>query len=219
MARYSDLVSDIRPSVVECANPIIEDYARRSVIEFCMRSRFWREQITIPLVDGQDDYEIGTVRPEGRPDQVLSAHFRADSAGGGRSIPLAHLPYSHILQPGLTSRRGSPSHFGVRVDGNGIKVWPEPKVESFDNPRIDLYVVAVPRQRSSQYPDVIDQQWREALIDGALWKLLMIPGKPWTNMDRASTHRFDFFRQVNDARRSQMNDGHAQGRTKLRQWR
>lgn len=220
MARYSALTADIRPWVPECPDRSIEDYARRTVIEFCRRSRFWLATVTVPLTHLQVKYEIPTVRPEGRPDQVLRAVFVSDATGNGdgKEIKLRHANYGQIAVPAQSAMKSDPQVFGVDRTGKTLAVWPKPNVENLTNPRIELYVVAVPTRTSRQFPDDILEEWQEALVDGTLWKLMRMGNKPWTNLQTAQLHRAEFFRQVNDARREQMTDGHATQRTKMRRW-
>lgn len=220
MARYSALIPDVRPWVPECPDRSIEDYARRTVIEFCRRSRFWLDTLTVPLVHLQTDYELPTVRPEGRPDQVLRASYVSEPTGqgDGKNIPLRHADYGQIAVPGQSNMKSDPVAFAVDRTGRNLKVWPIPNVENQTNPRILLYVVAVPNQASRQFPDDILEEWREAILDGTLWKLMRMANKPWTNIQSAQLHRAEFFRQINDARREQMTDGHATQRTKMRRW-
>lgn len=221
MARYSALVADVRPWVPECPDRSIEDYARRTVIEFCRRSRFWLETLSIPLVHLQTGYEIPTVRPEGRPDQVLHASFVTDPSGegNGKNVPLRHASHGQIKVPGhSTNMKSDPMYFSVDRTGRNLELWPQPSVDTQTNPRILLYVVAVPNRSSRQFPDDILEEWQEALVDGILWKLMRMKNKPWTDIQASQLHRAEFFRQVNDARRETMTDGHATQRTRLRRW-
>lgn len=219
MPRYSTLIEDIRPWLPECPDRSIEQYGRRAVIQFCTRSRFWRETVTIPLTS-EVEYDIPTIRPEGRPDQVLKCQFRSDPAGNGsgKSLDLRHVSFKEVRIPHETSSTGDPTDFGIDRTGARIRVWPTPNVANLTNPRLILYVVAIPTQTSRQFPDDIWQEWRDAITDGALWMLLRMPNKPWSNLKAAQLHRAEFFRQINDARRAQMTDGHATQRTRMRRW-
>ena len=219
MARYADMLPDVVPWVPECPNRSVEEYLRRTTIEFCRRSGFWREVVTIPVEDDVLEYRVGTVRPDGRMDRPLAAKFRSDPAGNGsgKEIPLRHVDYGDV-RLARSGGRGDPMFFGVDEAGSTIRVWPAPFVSTQINPRIELYAVAVPTQRSRQFADSILEQWRDAIVDGCLWQLMRMPSKPWSNPEMALHHRAEFYRQVNDARRKMETGNWAPTRTRMRPW-
>ncbi len=219
MARYADMLSDVVPWVPECPNRSIEEYLRRATIEFCRRSGFWREPVVIPLEDDRLEYRVRSVRPDGRMDRPLKAIFKTDPTGNGsaKNRVLKHIGFGDA-RLARSSGRGDPAAYGVDETGANVRIWPTPLVSNQDNPRIELYAVAVPTQRSTQFADQIFEQWREAIVDGCLWHLMRMPGKSWSNPEMALHHRAEFYRQVNDARRKMETDNWAPTRTRMRPW-
>ncbi len=219
MPRFTEIIQDVRPAVVECPERSIEEYGRRAVIELCRRSRFWRETIEVPLEHDQAEYDMPRIRPEGRVEQILVAEFKTDPSGNGsgKERKLGVVQYREIRLPGKSHTRADPVNIGADYGLQKFRVWPVPNVETQLNPRIALHVAAVPTQRARNFPDPVYEQWRDAITDGTLWHLLRMPNKPWTDIELSRYHRSEFYRQVNDATRAQMKDG-AQGRTRLRRW-
>lgn len=57
---------------------------------------------------------------------------------------------------------------------------------------VELFLAVAPGQESTEIPDFMWQRWREALIDGALARLLAKRGKPWSDPQEAERRRLLF---------------------------
>ena len=216
MARYSDLIPDVRSEAPEAPSSVIESHARRAVIEFCRRSRFWRERLEIPLVEDERAYDL-RIRPEGRCDQIMRARYVTDKS----RRPLGHKQHGDIIVTDRPDRPGEPEYFSLDPAGQSIHLFPTPGGMSFkpaDNPRIELRVVAVPTRRSRQFPDKLFEQWYEGLIAGTLASLLNVPSKPWTHAELAAARNHQFNQVITTARQAATADGWAPGRHNFRRW-
>lgn len=219
MARFDDLVDDVRQFAAECPDTEIVNHLRKAAIEFCKRSRFWREVVEIPLT-AEVEYEMPAIDLSGRALQIVAAQYRTDDSpngGGHRRIHIRIAKYAEVRMPEGRDYFSEPSEVGLRQDGRTVRVWPVPLVDGLTNPRLDLRIAVGPQRNARQFPDEIEEQWRDALVDGAIYMLARIPRKPWTSVKVSQERRFEFYRQINQAARERINDG-GQTHTRMRPW-
>lgn len=204
MARYLDLVDELRRECPEAPSALLESEARASVVDFCKQSRYWREHRVIDLVEGQPDYRL---RPsnEGRVDQVLQVIYISNG-----DWPLAKVDYARTLGQ---ARNGQPRYYAEPPGGGAIRLDPTP-----DGGQLALYLVLVPARQSRTFPDMIAEPWWEALKDGANARLLMHSNKPWTDPAKAEYLKLQFMRAAMSARQAAVSDQWAPQSVKLRKW-
>lgn len=58
-----------------------------------------------------------------------------------------------------------------------------------------------PDRNATTVEDFLFNDWREAACAGAKWRLMTLPGKPWTNLEAAAYHRKVFDQSIRDAMR------------------
>lgn len=215
MARFDQLVRDTRSSMPEAPQPEIERYARRVVVDFCKSSRVWREPVSIELEQGQSSYPV-RIRPEGRIDQILHAVFVNDR---GVRFVLRQMPIGQIEVPGREPKEGSPRYFGLTVDG--FRLFPDVGGSATDpsvNPRVELFVVAVPNRSASQFPDFILERWYEGLVSGVIYMMARLPAKPWSSGELAREHQREYHQAITNARQSAESGGWTPGRQRPPRW-
>lgn len=215
MARFDRLVKDVRSSMPEAPASEIERYASRVVVDFCKSSRAWREAVVVPIEAGKSSYPV-RIRPEGRLDQVLHAIFVNNQ---GVRFVLRQMPIGHVSVPGRSPSESSPRYFGLTPDG--IRLFPEPGGNSLDielDPRIEMFVVAVPNRSARQYPDFIHERWYEGLISGVIYMMARLPSKPWTSPELAQIHQREYHQAITNARQSAESGGWTPGRARPPRW-
>lgn len=191
MARFDQLVADVRSSMPEAPEPEIERYARRVVVEFCRTSRVWRERVSVPLASGQADYPV-PIR-DGHLEQVLKAVL----VGPRGKRTLRQVQTGDALVNDLSDRPGDPRYVAQIV--GGVHLLPAPDSNDW---QLDVLVVAVPTRNAQQFPDFIFDGWYEGLISGVIYRLASLPSKPWSNPELAALHRHQFYRATTNARQS-----------------
>lgn len=214
MARYNQLLDDVRSSAPECPDRVVEHYIRRAVIAFIKQSRVWRESIDVALAVGRDEYEL---RADGRVDQVINAVYVTDKS----RRHITHVPFGRVDVPERRSSQGEPRFFGVDPSGQLVKVSPVPGGQNFkpdQNPRLEVRAVLVPSRNSRQFPDFVFEHWYEGLVSGALWMLLGTTSKPWTNSELAGVKAREFFDAVRNAKQAAAAEGWAPMRPRYRRW-
>jgi len=205
--RYSDFTDEVRRECFEAPFAAIESMVRDASIELCKSARLWNEHRTVSV--GAGEFEV-RLKPsqEGRVDQVLRCAYRAD--GSEREL-------RKIMDRGnINPQSGTPLYFSESLRGSSpvLHLTPAPDKAC----ELDLYVVLVPQRASRMIPDFISEEWRDAIVHGALGRLLMQSGKPWTNPEKALLHKREFALAVRDARQQAASDNWTPQSIPLRRW-
>lgn len=202
MALYANLIDKARREVREAPSEAIGNEIRSSVIEFCQRTRSWRDYQTIFLSPGQHEYRLRFLM-EGRVDQVLSCDLRKGTEGRA------------IKKVEVTDRfkSGRPAYFSESP--GYVRFSPVPDEDGYE---ARLHVIYVPAVGSRTYPDFIYDEWREAVTAGAVSRLLLQPDRPWSNPDRGLYLEREFHLAVRDARQKAQSGNWVPQSIPLRRW-
>lgn len=71
---------------------------------------------------------------------------------------------------------------------------------------IDVEYVVIPARSSCSVDDIIFEQWHDAIIDGALEQIHLMPQKPWTSGGMSQLRGKKFKEHVGDARKKYFTD-------------
>lgn len=206
--RYADFVDEVRGECYEAPIGAIERVVNQTAVDFCKQSRIWREKRRIDVEKGTEQVRLRT-SGGGRVDQVLQAVHQDQK---GRNVELGKVEDHKIIN----APSGQPRYFseGLERSNPVIRFWPIPDREG----TVDLYVVLVPQRQSTSIPDHISEEWYEAIVHGALYRLMIDSGKPYSNPDKALFHKQQFDLAVRDAKQKAVSDGWAPKTIQLRKW-
>lgn len=168
---YASLLDDLLPSLPGAATDIVLHELKRMAQDFFTRTRAWKVVIdSVSLSAGESDAEVGT---EDRSTEIV----RIEAAWLGNS-PLDVLPISELdsLPGNWNASTGTPTTI-TQLSPNTIRAYPTPTED------VELYLrISVrPTIRSAGISSAVFEQFRSAITYGALGKLMLMPGKPWTN--------------------------------------
>lgn len=200
-------MDEIRRECLEAPFATIESEARASAIEFCYQSRAWTEKRLVEVEAGEQQVRL---RPsqEGRVEQVLAATL----VSGTCPRPLRMV----VDRKHMTDRTGEPVYYseGRRGPNPVMNLWPVP-----DKPvELELFVALVPQRQSRSIPDHISEVWHDAIVCGALARLLMQSNKPWTDPQKSTYYREKFAAAVREARHKTAFDNWTPRSVKYQQW-
>lgn len=169
----------IRSTVPGSVDPIVKQTLKRVIIEFCHRSRAWRETRQITPVIGQVVYPVAF--PGLEIVEVLSiTHLTLPMYG-------AAFDFSEVVIPTVPTLRDTLT----------------PLVLSL------IFAPAATNDDYTDWlPDELAARYATALIDGVLAYMFSMPGKPYTNGAAAAIHGQKFRNAMNlagiDARRERV---------------
>lgn len=207
MAAYEDFFPYVLPEVPGANELIVQQAVRNACIEFCEKSLvLTRDHDPITVVPGIVDYDlepptgylvvkVQKAWMENNPINPLAPDFVSEAA-----------TYNRLFKS-YESAPSTPQHY-LQKDERSISVWPVPD-KKYQN-GLTLRVALKPTRASTEIDDVIFEDYAETIAHGALYRLMMSSGKPYSNEKMAAVERGLFDQGVNVAR-SRMAHGHVRG--------
>lgn len=197
MKTYEAFFPDVLPDVPGCPADVAIRAIRNTVIEFCEKSLIHQvTQDPITIRANLTDYDLDA--PTGyRVHKVMKAWFQ-----GAELSPVAP---DDIVTPdaysqsvgGYTPSKSQPTGY-TQKDSETVSFMPIPNQ---DYPKaITMRVALVPLRDSTKFDDFLYEQWGEYIACGAKARLMLTPGKPYTNQDAASVNQARYMTALNDAR-------------------
>lgn len=182
-ALYSDLLNDILPSLAaDPSDPVTEHAIRRAAIEFCANTGAWKH-ITDPdsVTAGDPEYLLSI--PQGA--DVLAVQ---NVAIGTETIVPKSLDWLNANFSGWRTDNGTPRYF-TQVETTSLLLAPVP---ASGMEGIVVTLTLIPSQASTGIPKWLFDKYMYDLADGAMAYLMMMPNKPWTDVQSGAFRRSRF---------------------------
>lgn len=209
---YTEFVKDMAPYVTNCPSPVMVDALRHASVEFFRRSlayRVWLEPFD--LTTDQNEYVL-----TGFPTDTHLAHVLSVSCDGTDLEAVTHdeLNSYDNKYPTLTGTR--PAYYAI-IKEPRLLVSPVP-TETVAS-AFHVFVAVEPTVDSAGLEEVFMDEYRDYLIGGALARVMMIPGRHWSDPSAASVYRSKFTLGIEYAR-SKVNKGKTTRdmRVRMRSW-
>ncbi|MFW5910503.1 MAG: hypothetical protein ACOCUJ_01525 [Thiohalospira sp.] len=190
---FLDLEPEIAPEVGGAPSPVVERAVREVARDFCRRTQLWRDEQP-PTKTRAERADVYLAIP---PEAAVSAILRATV--GGRE-----------LQP-ETSRRShpgqQPTHYWLE-QGQILRLTPTPQ-EGGES--LEVILALIPSSTAASLPDWIADEAREALVYGALSRLL-VQRTSWGDPEMAQMYRQQYEQEV-ARHRVAMSRGHSNAST------
>lgn len=190
--KYADLINEVLPYLAaDPSDPVTEQAIRRTVIQFCSESWIWKVfQDPVSVLIGISQYDL---EPESGSD--VSAVVAVELDG----VPL--IPKTPVLLnkeiPRWKTVAGTPKYF-TQMDTESLYLAPLP--QSSQNNALSITLALQPTQKSDGFPAWIYNQYADALIQGAVARLMLMSGKPWADPANGLDHRNTFTAEIANAR-------------------
>ena len=187
--KYSDLGIYIRPEVQGCPEFLVERSVRDSAIDFCARTGVYiPEPESLTIIKGVNEYAVSL--PTGTELNRIIDIYSDKTA-------LQPLGYTELLQRlGDDTEQGSPKYYAQR-DNADFYLAPTPDAAA----TLRVVYSVKPTATSSSIIDTVGRENREALVHGALYRLQMMSGQPFSNDGAAQMNNQLFDKAVGRATR------------------
>jgi len=201
--KYSELGIYIRPEVQGCPEFLVERSVRDSAIDFCARTGVYiPEPETLTIIKGVNEYAVSL--PTGTELNRIIDIYNDKTA-------LQPLGYSELLgRLGDETEQGSPKYYAQR-DNSDFYLAPTPD----ETATLRVVYSVKPTATSSSIPDTVGRENREALVHGALYRLQMMSGQPFSNGGAAQMNNQLFEKAVGRTTR-QVKYGFSGGRLRVK---
>lgn len=194
---YEDFFPNILPEVPGAAEMLVANAVRNAVIEFCEKSLvLQRDHDPVTLKTGVVDYDLEPPKGyivvkvmkawlENTPLDPIAPDFVREAAVYNR------------LFSSYQSANSTPRAY-LQKDERSVSVWNPPE-KDYPN-GLTMRVALKPARASDSVENVILEDYAEVIASGALYRLMMSAGKPYTNAEMAAVHKGLFEQGINVAR-------------------
>ena len=181
MASFSSLVKEILPYVPMCPDSLVEQHLRAATIEFCERSKAYiLDMDPFNTISGVYEYDFDIPVGTEVHQVLLMTHDGNDMDPiSPRSLELNY--------PDWRDKTGQP-HVYLQKTPTPFWIVPVPS----GSKQVIVSVALKPTRTSNNIDTTISNQYRDAIIYGALYRLLRIPNKEWTDIGASQEYSFQF---------------------------
>lgn len=199
---FIDMMPRLMPYLVGCPEVTVEHHLQIIATDFFQRTLAWREELPqIVTAANQQDYtmllpqhstvaKVLTYTHDGTQHDIIDAE-----AGEALSLQESSVQVAWSLDRATVSINPAPIGGGVVMK---------------------LRVALKPSRTATAIPGRMFEHYIDHIVDGALARLLSMPGKEWTNTNAADRHRAAYELAV--ARVSMMNSKGFSRQRRQRQW-
>lgn len=199
---YDAFLQDILPFARNCPDPVIENAVRGATIELCEKSELWQVELDpISAIAGQYAYDLEA--PQGA---VVRRILTLTDEQGNTLDPVT----SGMLDQREPEWRTTPgrARFYIKRDEEN-QIWLAPPPATARTNAYLIRAVLVPAITSSSCSNVVMNNFRDTIVNGAVSRLLSMPDKDWSNFKTAAVHYGKFQDQIIEAEKyaRQVNEG------------
>jgi len=191
MAAYEAFLSRVMPEVAGCPEPVAIQAIKDTCIEFCTRSNALQQDLDpVTLIANQSEYDLEP--PAGyRVSRVMKV-WRGDTELTPAAPDMIRVPDAYRA----TAGSAAPT-FYFQKTASTISFLDVPKVT--ERNVVTIRAAITPTRASTTIDDEILELWAEEIAHGAKYRLMLVPGKPYSNPQSSAVEKALFDAGVNKA--------------------
>jgi hypothetical protein len=190
----------VKPEISQCPNVVLDRYVLEALIEFCTQSRILRVNADdVSVLADTSEYSLTFNSLPYSPVSLRRAYLGDGSSDDTRIQITTERELNRSGQNWeVQTVTGDITHVFLKQTGK-VRVYPVPTANMTDSLRL-LDVAVCPTRSATEVDDILYNDHIEAIRDGALSKLLLLKNRPWTDIDAAKRHRWDFQSAIGQAK-------------------
>ncbi len=192
MALYESLLPEIIPMVPSCPDTLIENSIRSATIELCEKSGVYQQELD-PITTIANLFEYDLEPPNGT---VVHEILWATYDGTDLEPITSALLEQRIPEWRKAGNEGTPEYF-VKQSQSLFYIAPVPNVTKVSS--VLMRAVLKPTHTSTACDDDVMNDYRDTIVNGALLRLLRMPGREWTDYAGAGVFASLFNEQLVEA--------------------
>lgn len=181
----STLYSRLAPRLPGCPEPTILQAVLDTAIDFCAETRVYNTFIQFPSQASVQTYTVPAPTDTDEEVHTIMNMWWKSRPLGPAADYLIDRPETLFATSFGTQEQGDPRRW-LRAQNGTFTVYPVPNAAISDG--FTIQYAMKPKLTATTIPDLLVDQWRDAILSGALSRLRSIPGKQWTapnQMDEA----------------------------------
>ena len=179
--KFEDFLSDIIPMVPGCPDSLIIQNVRQAARELCEKSSCYLEDLDpITVVNGLYEYDLDAPRN-------TDIHKLKWALLDGRYVEFSSTALMAQRYPNWREKNktGVPKLIAqIRPDAFWLCPVPQNKIKN----GLVIHAVLKPSQKSVVLEDRIADEYRDTIVNGALFRLLRLPSKDFTDLGGAKVY-------------------------------
>jgi len=196
MTAHVDFLDYVLPHVPGCTNEMALLEIKNTIIDFCEKSLVLQaDQEPVTVIGGINDYDLEPPR-ERLVVKIMKAWYK-----GVELTPTApdevRTPSIYNQNSGYVVNRGDPN-FYIQKDLRTYSLYPIPKETA--RLALTMRVALKPTRSATTIDDFIFEEYAETIGHGAIARLALSQGKPYSDLKLASARNGMYLTGVNVAR-------------------
>jgi hypothetical protein len=181
MQAWASWFPDLLPHVPGCPQVLAEHELRRAAQVLMRRTRAWQVDVpAVAVVAGQATVSVAPTSAELELVRVEAVWF-----DGKPLEPTTAEVLDALYADDWRAHTGTPSKYIQMVPGE-IRLYPVPVADAVTGLSVRLSVA--PSETAAGLPDDIALRFRDDVQVGAKARLMLYPGRPWTNPELAAVY-------------------------------
>jgi hypothetical protein len=203
----------VKPDVISCPDPIVNREVLTVILDFCKKTNVLQREFELDIdttdidTDIQNciDFDLSEYCSGLRPVSIMEMLIDSQP----------YIPFKRNIRNTLTNFDYIGTGVGSTVaDDTRFKYFWIPqnyviRIFDMDTSMSNLYLkISLKPLRSATTIDTdIFEDWSEALIEGAKYRILKQPGKAWTDLQAAEVSRREYRKYLSQAKQAAMSGG------------
>lgn len=192
MATYESLLPEIIPMVPSCPDTLIENSIRSALIEICEKTGVYQQELD-PVTTIANLFEYDLEPPSGT---VVHEILWVTYDGTDLEPITSALLEQRIPEWRKAGNEGTPEYF-VKQSQSLFYLAPVPNVTKASSTLVRA--VLKPTHTSTSCDNDVMNDYRDTIVNGALLRLLRMPGREWTDYAGAGVYAALFNEQLVEA--------------------
>lgn len=209
----SEIKNLVKPDVLMCPDPIVNREVLTTVLDFCKKSNILQREFELDIdehdidTDRQNciDFDISEHCRDLRPVSVLE--FLVDSTN--------YVPFRRNVRNTITSWEYVPgaANTAHATDLRFKYYWvPHNHVlrlfqMNSDDSKLYVKLSLKPLRTATTIDTDIFEDWSEALVAGAKWRIMKMPGQEWSNRSAANDYKREWRKYLSQAKKQAISGG------------
>lgn len=197
MKTLESFLPEILPDVPGCTSDMAIRALRNTIIEFCEKSLIYQDTMdAVTVLQGITDYDLEPPK-DYRIQKIMKVWYLGQElealAPDSIGVPDAY----RTSITGYNPSSGPPAGY-TQKDVDTFTILPIPDQKYVAS--ITMRVALVPLRTVTEVVDFLFEIWGETLGFGAKARLMLTPGKPYSNNEAANFNQVRYMTGLNDAR-------------------
>ena len=209
----SEIKQLVLPDVLSCPEPIVNREVLTVILDFCKKTNILQREFQLEI-DSSDidtdisnciDFDISEHSRDLRPVSILEMIIDSQP----------YIPFKRNVRNTITNWDSIETGVGSSMsDDERFKHYWVPDnhtIRVFDMVASMSYIyfnISVkPLRTATTVDDALFEDWSEALVSGAKYRILTMPGKDWSDAQAAIDYKRDYRKYLSQAKRESMTGG------------